>query len=57
MPPASLRVIAARSRRSTRWAPGNDNIFYTGNPGQLYNEATGLGGVPDLARFAADLAR
>jgi hypothetical protein len=33
---------------------GNDNIFYTGNPGQLYNEATG---VPDLARFAADLAR
>lgn len=35
---------------------GNDNIFYTGNPGQLYNEATGLG-VPDLAKFAADLAR
>ena len=35
---------------------GNDNIFYTGNPGQLYNPATGLG-VPDLAKFAADLAR
>jgi subtilase family serine protease len=33
----------------------NDNIFYTGNPGQKYNEATGLG-VPDLAKFAADLA-
>jgi kumamolisin len=35
---------------------GNDNIFYTGNPGQLYNEATGLG-VPNLAKLAADLAR
>jgi kumamolisin len=34
---------------------GNDNIFYTGNPGQLYNEATGLG-VPNLAKFASDLA-
>jgi kumamolisin len=34
---------------------GNDNIFYTGNPGELYNEATGLG-VPDLAKFASDLA-
>jgi kumamolisin len=34
---------------------GNDNIFYTGNPGQEYNEATGLG-VPDIAKFAADLA-
>jgi subtilase family serine protease len=35
---------------------GNDNIFYTGNPGEQYNEATGLG-VPNLAKFAADLAR
>jgi hypothetical protein len=34
----------------------NDNIFYTGNPGELYNEATGLG-VPNLAKFASDLAR
>jgi subtilase family serine protease len=34
----------------------NDNIFYTGNPGQLYNEATGLG-VPNLAKLATDLAR
>jgi len=33
----------------------NDNIFYTGNPGELYNEATGLG-VPNLAKFAQDLA-
>jgi kumamolisin len=34
---------------------GNDNIFYTGNPGEFYNEATGLG-VPNLAKFAGDLA-
>jgi kumamolisin len=34
---------------------GNDNIYYTGNPGELYNEATGLG-VPDLAKFASDLS-
>jgi kumamolisin len=34
----------------------NDNVFYTGNPGELYNEATGLG-VPNLAKFAGDLAR
>jgi kumamolisin len=33
----------------------NDNLFYTGNPGQLYNPATGLG-VPNLSRFAVDLA-
>ena len=33
----------------------NDNIFYTGNPGQQYNPATGLG-VPNLAKFARDLA-
>ena len=34
---------------------GNDNLFYSGNPGELYNPATGLG-VPNLARFASDLA-
>jgi hypothetical protein len=34
---------------------GNDNLFYTGNPGELYNASTGLG-VPDLATFARDLA-
>jgi subtilase family serine protease len=34
---------------------GNDNIFYTGNPGEHYNEATGLG-VPNLAKLARDLA-
>ena len=34
---------------------GNDNLFYTGNPGQEYNPATGLG-IPNLAKFASDLA-
>jgi subtilase family serine protease len=29
----------------------NDNIFYTGNPGQLYNQGIGLG-IPDLAKLA-----
>jgi len=33
----------------------NDNLFFTGNPGQQYNPATGLG-VPNLAKFARDLA-
>ena len=32
----------------------NDNLFYTGNPGELYNPATGLG-VPNLTELAGDL--
>ena len=39
----------------TQVGTGNDNLFYTGNRGELYNPATGLG-VPNLAKFAADLA-
>jgi len=31
----------------------NDNIFYTGTPGTIYNEATGLG-VPNLGALARD---
>jgi kumamolisin len=31
----------------------NDNIFYTGNPGTVYNPATGLG-TPNLAELARD---
>ena len=30
----------------------NDNIYYTGNPGQAYNQGIGLG-MPNLARLAA----
>ena len=32
----------------------NDNIYYTGNPGQAYNQGVGLG-LPNLARLARDL--
>ena len=31
----------------------NDNIYYTGNPGEPYNEGIGLG-QPDLAKLAGD---
>jgi subtilase family serine protease len=34
---------------------GNDNLFYTGNPGEQFNPATGLG-VPNFATYASDLA-
>jgi kumamolisin len=34
----------------------NDNLYYTGTPGTLYNPATGLG-YPDLAQLAYDFAR
>ncbi len=34
---------------------GNDNIFYTGNPGALFNEATGLG-TPNISALARDFA-
>jgi kumamolisin len=32
----------------------NDNLFYTGNPGQLFNEAVGLG-TPNLGKLAPRL--
>lgn len=34
----------------------NDNLYYSGTPGTLYNPATGLG-VPDFGKFVADLKR
>jgi kumamolisin len=34
----------------------NDNLYYTGNPGQRYNEAVGLG-IPDLTALAGDFGR
>ena len=33
----------------------NDNLFYTGTPGTVYNPATGLG-VPNLAALGQDFA-
>jgi hypothetical protein len=52
----SIAATSVARATANHVGTGNDNIFYAGNPGQLYNEATVLG-VPDLARFAADLAR
>jgi subtilase family serine protease len=34
----------------------NDNIYYTGNPGEVYNEGVGLG-IPNLAELAGDFRR
>jgi kumamolisin len=34
----------------------NDNLYYTGNPGTVYNPGSGLG-IPDLSKLAADFAR
>jgi kumamolisin len=34
----------------------NDNLYYTGTPGQVYNVGSGLG-VPNLFRLAEDFAR
>ena len=34
---------------------GSDNIYYTGNPGQLFNAGSGLG-YPDFATMASDYA-
>jgi kumamolisin len=31
----------------------NDNVFFTGNPGAVYNESTGLG-IPNLTSLAKD---
>jgi kumamolisin len=35
--------------------PSNDNIYYTGNPGTVYNAGSGLG-FPNLSKLAADFA-
>ena len=32
---------------------GNDNLYYTGTPGQVFNPGSGLG-YPDLAKLASD---
>jgi hypothetical protein len=32
----------------------NDNLYYTGTPGQAFNVGSGLG-IPDLSRLAAGL--
>jgi kumamolisin len=39
----------------SRSGSGNDNLYFTGTPGQAYNAGAGLG-VPDLAAIAHDFA-
>jgi kumamolisin len=34
----------------------SDNLYYSGNPGSVYNEGSGLG-FPNLSKLAADFAR
>jgi kumamolisin len=55
--PAMYRAVALGNNPFTQLnstSTSNDNIFYTGNPGQQYNPGTGLG-LPDLTRLAGIL--
>ncbi|WP_344751963.1 S53 family peptidase [Gryllotalpicola koreensis] len=55
-------LYAAASGRNSPVTPlsaagaGNDNTYYTGTPGTVYNPATGLG-TPDFAKLAVTLRR
>jgi len=40
----------------TQASTSNDNIYYTGNPGEPYNEGSGLG-YPNLTALASDFTR
>ncbi len=54
--PAIYRFAAGRRSPFTPLdasGPGNDNLYYSGTAGHLYNPGSGLG-TPDLARLAAD---
>jgi subtilase family serine protease len=48
-------AMSARSPFTPLSAQGrrNDNLYYTGTPGQVFNPGSGLG-YPDLAKLAAD---
>ena len=54
--------LPVRSAHNSPFTPldeasnNNDNLFYTGTPGHIYNVGSGLG-YPDLAKLAADFAR
>ncbi|WP_344775664.1 S53 family peptidase [Gryllotalpicola kribbensis] len=57
--PSIYRAAASRNSPFTALSTtggGNDNLYYTGTPGTLYNPATGLG-TPDLGRLAGALRR
>lgn len=54
--PAIYRFATARTSPFTpldKTGAGNDNLYYTGTAGHIYNPGSGLG-TPDLARLAAD---
>lgn len=56
--PAIYRFAGGGSSPFTpldRSGTGNDNLYYTGTPGTLYNQATGLG-YPNLTALAEDFA-
>jgi subtilase family serine protease len=57
--PTLYRAAATRNSPLTPLSAagvGNDNLYYTGTPGTVYNPATGLG-TPDLGKLAAVLRR
>lgn len=60
-----FRVVNARADvRPSMIVPGdiygsgtsNDNLYYTGTPGQVFNPGSGLG-YPDLTKLAEDFVR
>ncbi len=55
--PAIYRFAVGRTSPFTpldSTGAGNDNLYYTGTAGHIYNPGSGLG-TPDLAKLAADL--
>lgn len=52
-------IYAAAGGASSPFTPlqqsgtSNDNLYFTGNPGAVYNQGAGLG-VPNLAKLAGD---
>jgi kumamolisin len=54
-------IYAAASGAGSPFTPlqqtgtGNDNLYFTGNPGTVYNQAAGLG-IPDLTELAGDFS-
>ena len=55
--PAIYRAAAGANSPFTQLnqaGTSNDNIYYTGNPGAVYNQGVGLG-IPDLTKLAGDL--
>jgi kumamolisin len=55
-------IYAAAGGSSSPFSPldsasaDNDNLYYTGQPGEPYNQAVGLG-IPDLTALSADFTR